>query len=1228
MTLLRDLITIPESVSEGDFVVRASETADLANYVVTDQLRECFQQALGAIGHAVTSKRSQAKFLHGSFGSGKSHFMAVLREILKHNPQARGKEGLVDVVAEADPWLRGCTSLTLTFHMLEAKSVEQAVLEGYLTQITALHPDAPVPAVHQSDEILVGAAGLREDLGDEKFFARLNGVGGGVGGASGGSSLAAIHARHVGWTPATYAAAASAKPGTEERDRLISALTSTFYRHAIHSGEWLDLDTGLQVITRHAKDLGYDVVVFFLDELILWLSTKISDHAFVNTEGAKLNKLVESSDANRPLPLVSFVARQRNLEEFLGPQIGGTEREALAHVMRSVQGRLGEIILQDTNLPEITEKRLLRPRDAAAKQVIDDAFAAVRGKRDVWDVLLLGAQYGDAGVGSDAAAFRRVYPFSPALVATLVALSQALQRERTALHVMTELLVNRRDTLKVNDLIGVATLFDPLVMRGELPDRPELRAQFQAARDTYRGRLRPALLARNGITEEQAAGHTQFKLDDNLVKTLLIGALVPEVPALRNLNAARLHALNFGSITAPVPGYESQVIVDRLGKLAADRGEVNRTAGPDPVFAIKLSSVDYDRLLDYVPNNETATGVRQQLIRDLVAGALGMGSTDGTFGELEHYREWRGRKHQVTVRFGNIRDQDSMPDSALYATGDSWRVVIDYPFDDANHGRNDDKARIERLDRGSCTVLWLPLFITDELQSRVMQLVKINYLLGAGGLGDRLNTLAVDWSPADRQAGKVYLQGRQQELRSAILDALKQAYGAAKAQPAEVISDPVPILHTLADGLHLGELKGGTLQAAFDDLTAQLLRWSYPGKPALPEDEKAVTSAEMGKVLRYATLAAADPTRGVAVDSADRRTLQRVCNLLRLGELAEHRYVLTSSTCWWSGHLTQEAAKLGYQDRFPVHVMRRLLDEPEPRGFDRQFQNLIISVVALEQRLAWYQHGVKVELHSLQGINDQMELRHPPMPEPEVWDRAVSRGNSMFGIKFSEYLSPASVAMFGSAVREHARMYQVPTARLVNALSNNAEALGLDPSAAQGRLATANYASRLLLDIVHNDDDVAVVRLVAGSGGDIDAGIVGASIKQAQDIAYEISRNANLLIRLSKLALTNDSVKNALQTLRSIAHDDQHRTDLIPALGAAIEAALESQLDDIVIDDGRGKDDEVVDDHENVKDVVDHRPGRQPRTVRNHEDVEQLAADIEKDLAGGKTVRVTWQILP
>ncbi len=37
--------------------------------------------------------------------------------------------------------------------------------------------------------------------------------------------------------------------------------------------------------------------------------------------------------------------------------------------------------------------------------------------------------------------FRKLYPFSPALVQTLIAVSSALQRERTALKVMVQLLV-------------------------------------------------------------------------------------------------------------------------------------------------------------------------------------------------------------------------------------------------------------------------------------------------------------------------------------------------------------------------------------------------------------------------------------------------------------------------------------------------------------------------------------------------------------------------------------------------------------------------------------------------------------------------------------------------------------------------------------------------------------------------------------------------------------------
>jgi len=88
----------------------------------------------------------------------------------------------------------------------------------------------------------------------------------------------------------------------------------------------------------------------------------------------------------------------------------------------------------------------------------------------------------------------------------------------------------------------------------------------------------------------------------------------------------------------------------------------------------------------------------------------------------------------------------------------------------------------------------------------------------------------------------------------------------------------------------------------------------------------------------YARRAVADPTKGVAVDQGDQKAVRRICNPLHLGVLAEHRYVLTMTDCWWSGHLTQQAAREGYTEHFPVHVLRKLLDEPAAHGFDKDLQ--------------------------------------------------------------------------------------------------------------------------------------------------------------------------------------------------------------------------------------------------------------------------------------------------
>ena len=180
-TPLRDLIDIPERVFKGDFVLRlgegvtdehAAETVE--QYVVTPELAKCFDEALGLIGSALEARSSKAAYLHGSFGSGKSHFMAVLHLLLRHDPRARSLPELAEVVARHDAWLAGKRFLLPTYHLIGARSLEDAVFGGYVEHVARLHPEAPVPAVYASKAVFGTVAKTRELLGDEAFFAALN----------------------------------------------------------------------------------------------------------------------------------------------------------------------------------------------------------------------------------------------------------------------------------------------------------------------------------------------------------------------------------------------------------------------------------------------------------------------------------------------------------------------------------------------------------------------------------------------------------------------------------------------------------------------------------------------------------------------------------------------------------------------------------------------------------------------------------------------------------------------------------------------------------------------------------------------------------------------------------------------------------------------------------------------------------------------------------------------
>src|SRR5690606_23376669 len=182
-------------------------------------------------------------------------------------------------------------------------------------------------------------------------------------------------------------------------------------------------------MTRHAREQGYDGIILLLDELILWLAGRISNRELITREVEHTVKLVEAQHGDRAIPIAALIARQRSLKDLVGERALGADTIHLEEQLSHNQGRFSVIRLEERNLPEIVSQRLLRPKDEAAKAGIDRAFSSVvdQVRRD-WQTLL--------GAHGDQEAFRKLYPFSPALIDALVAISDCLQRERTALKML------------------------------------------------------------------------------------------------------------------------------------------------------------------------------------------------------------------------------------------------------------------------------------------------------------------------------------------------------------------------------------------------------------------------------------------------------------------------------------------------------------------------------------------------------------------------------------------------------------------------------------------------------------------------------------------------------------------------------------------------------------------------------------------------------------------------
>jgi len=315
--------------------------------------------------------------------------MAVLHLLLQRDPDAWAIPELAEPIAAHEPTLRSATFALVPFHMIGAESMEQAIFGGYVEHLRRQDPDAAPPGVYADGPLFEQAEVSRRQLGEDGFFAELNASesdGSGDGGGWGELTAA--------WTAETYDEARRARSGDAQRGRLGGAIVQRLlpgFRDAMRGNAtgYVDLDVGLAELSRHAAQRGNDALILFLDELILWLGSRIRDTAFVEREGQKLIKLIEFTTP-RPIPIVSFVARQRDLREFVGEQIPGAERLSFADALKHWNDRFHRIQLLDGNLPKIAEAAVAatqrRGRQAADRRRLrTDRAREARGARHPHD---------------------------------------------------------------------------------------------------------------------------------------------------------------------------------------------------------------------------------------------------------------------------------------------------------------------------------------------------------------------------------------------------------------------------------------------------------------------------------------------------------------------------------------------------------------------------------------------------------------------------------------------------------------------------------------------------------------------------------------------------------------------------------------------------------------------------------------------------------------------------
>ena len=796
----------------------------------------------------------------------------------------------------------------------------------------------------------------------------------------------------------------------------------------------------------------------------------------------------------------------------------------------------------------IANQRVLKCKSPAAREELNAAFDQFYSKIRTNDKDSL--QTSDY----DRAMFRLVYPFSPALIKTLIAVSSLLQRERTALRVMMQLLVDHRDELKVGDVIPVGALFD-VVAYGQDAFNAEMKEHFENAKKLYSQKLVPLIERKTGITYEQYKElpltdprRRMFRNDDRLAKTLLLSALVPEVEALRGLTAHRLAALNYGTIKTPAGGDEGAEVLERVRDwhktVNAIRLSDDRT---NPSISVQLSDVDTDMIIQRA-ELEDNEGNRIRLVRQMLFESAGIddAATENAFGQ-NFVLSWRNTTRLCGVLFRNVRTLGS---TSFINEDDNWRLIIDYPFDAPPHGPKDDVSQLKefksRIPEGTKTICWIPAHFSEEAKVDLGQLVRLNHVLTP----ERFNDYVSHLSAQDRPSAKASLESQRSTLKQRVSEHIEAAYGLNSNSRDSI--DPVNTLDiedrffALANGLSLRPPARPNFRDAIQDLLGQALEYEFPGAPHFQEDSRTLHVKKVYEAIRGAIGA---PNERIEIDPTLRKLVRGIANPLLLGELAADKSHFALST-HWKNHFIRKRSEAGCKE-LTVKSLREWIDEPKKMGLSTELQNLIILMFAEQSDYAFYIYGGPCPDASITKLPNCELIQESP-PNPAYWPIAQKIAGKVFGATVSELCNGSNLAKLAQKVRESSASAPTHVAEYRKHLAECLEVLGVDVASAP-RIKTADAAKMLLSRINAAKDSHALLEALAKFEVPTSLEAIQRCIASAQSMNSCLdTADIQMVVLAQNLGEAHrDEAKSLLQNVVSALTQDEHVTQLQSTLRQA-----------------------------------------------------------------------------